>query len=398
MNVLVLAGDADNNLGDRAILQATCHELKSRLPDVQITLVSRSPDRAAQRYGAVALQTGLGGLAPLLRAAARADLVLCGGGGLFQDDDSLIKMPYWAARLGMVRLFAPRIAALALGVGPLRALSSRIAARLAFALMGEVTVRDPLAGEVAQALTNKPVGVIGDPAFLLEPAPQHAARQRLADEGVPLDGRVLIGVAPRRWFPSAYRVVPHRLARRLGRPDPQTSDEGERLCGQLAKLLDRQVERHNAHIVFLPTYCIESEGDDRLSASILARMKHPQGQIVRLDDPSLYQAVTGELSVLLGGRMHPAILAASVNTPIVGLGYNPKFHGLFTLLGMPEQVHHVETFVREGRLDALESSLEVALAGRRPEPGRVVAIKRHLQAFFDRQLGVAAAQQRVYAA
>ena len=397
MNVLVLGGDADSNLGDQAILQATCRELRNCLPKAHITVVSRMPERAAQRYGATALPPGPRGLAPLLRAAAGADLVLCGGGGLFQDDDSLVKMPYWAMRLGLVRLFAPRIAGFALGVGPLHALSSRLAARLAFASMAEVTVRDPLAGAVAQALTDKPVGVIGDPAFLLEPASREAARHRLAREGVPLDGRVLIGVAPRRWFPCAYRVIPHRLALRLGRSDPQASAEGERLCDLVAELLDRQVERHDAHIVLLPTYNTATEADDRLSARILARMKRPHGHIVRLDDPALYQAVTRELSVLLGGRMHPAILAASVGTPIVGLSYNPKFLGLFTLLGMPEQVHDVTAFVQEGRLDAVEASLEAALAGRRSRNDQVAALRQHLHAFFDRQLDAAQAQQRAYA-
>jgi polysaccharide pyruvyl transferase WcaK-like protein len=325
----------------------------------------------------------------MLHAAARADLVLCGGGGLFQDDDSLVKMPYWALRLALVRLFAPRIVGFALGVGPLRALFSRLAARLAFATMAEVSVRDALACSVAQALTGKPVAVLADPALLLEPAPRQVARHRLATEGVPLDGPPLIGVAPRRWFPAATRLIPHRLAFRLGLPDPQKSADGERLCDLLARLLDRQVEHRGAYILFLPTYNAAHEGDDRLSAEIFARMKRPDGCVLRLDDPALYQAVTRELHVMLGGRMHPLILAASVGTPVVGLAYNPKFRGLFQLLNLPEQVHEVETFVREGRLDAIEVSLAAALAGRRPTDGQLAALTLRLRDFIDRQLDVA---------
>lgn len=398
MNVLVLAGDTDNNLGDRAILQATCCYLRRRLPRAEIKVVSRAPRRAARDYGATALRPGPAGLPAMLRAAARADLVLCGGGGLFQDDDSLIKMPYWALRLALVRLFAPRIVGFALGVGPLRALSSQAAARVAFATMAEISVRDPLAGSVAQAHTGKPVAVLADPALLLEPAPRHVARDRLASEGVPLDGRLLIGVAPRRWFPPAARLIPHRLASRLGLPDPQKSADGERLCDLLARLLDRQVERYGAYVLFLPTYNAAHEGDDRLSAEILARMKRPDGQVLRLDDPALYQAVTRELHVLLGGRMHPVILAASVGTPVVSLSYNPKFRGLFELLNLPEQVHDVATFVRAGQLDAIEASLAAALAGRRPPDGQLAALTSRLRDFIDRQLDVAPRPAEAYAA
>jgi polysaccharide pyruvyl transferase WcaK-like protein len=398
MNVLVLSGDADNNLGDRAILQATCCHVLRRLPQAEIKVASHAPARAARDYGVTALRPGLLGLPAMLRAAARADLVLCGGGGLFQDDDSLVKMPYWAVRLALVRVFAPRIVGFALGVGPLCALSSRLAARLAFATMAEVSVRDPPAGSVAQALTAKPVAVLADPALLLEPAPRQVARERLASAGVPLDGRLLIGVAPRRWFPPAARLIPHRVALRLGLPDPQKSADGERLCDLLARLLDRQVDRHGAYVLFLPTYNAAHEGDDRLSAEILARMKRPEGRVLRLDDPALYQAVTRELHVLLGGRMHPVILAASVRTPVVGLAYNPKFRGLFELLALPEQVHEVDTFVREGRLDAIDASLAAALAGRRPPGGQLAALTSRLRDFIDRQLNVALGTTEAYAA
>ena len=79
-------------------------------------------------------------------------LTCCGGAGLFQDDDSVVKMPYWALRVAAARLLAPRVVAYALGIGPLDARLSRWCAKLAFACMARVTVRDERAREVAQAL------------------------------------------------------------------------------------------------------------------------------------------------------------------------------------------------------------------------------------------------------
>src|SRR5688572_1729717 len=85
----ILAGDADGNLGDHAIVQSTCAALRSVLPGVAISVVSAEPERCRDHFGAEPIPRGLRGLPALARAAARSDLVLCGGGGLFQDDDSL---------------------------------------------------------------------------------------------------------------------------------------------------------------------------------------------------------------------------------------------------------------------------------------------------------------------
>jgi Polysaccharide pyruvyl transferase len=141
--VLMLCGDAEHNLGDRAILQAMCQELRAVRPDIKLTVLSRDARRAGQDFGAEVLPPGWRGFARLCRAAMRSDLVLCGGGGLFQDDDSLIKMPYWGLRVALARMLARRVVGYALGVGPLRARSSRLSARLAFACMEPVSVRGP---------------------------------------------------------------------------------------------------------------------------------------------------------------------------------------------------------------------------------------------------------------
>ena len=380
-SVLILCGDAEHNLGDRAILQATCQELRALRADLSLTVVARDARLAAEDFGATAIRPGWRGLLRLGRALAASDLVLCGGGGLFQDDDSLIKMPYWGLRVALARLLAPRLVGYALGVGPLGAASSRLFARLAFACMEQVSVRDRFAQAVAQALTRKPVVVLPDPALLLHPAAPAAAQAYLAAHNVPTDGRPLIGVAPRRWFPPRRRIVPHRMAVRLGFEDEQSSAAGERLVGLLADVLDRLVRRHDAYILFLPTYCLPHEGDDRIGAQILGRMASPSGQVLRIDGAPLYKAVAGRLDLLLGGRMHPTVFAAAAGTPVVGLAYNPKFRGLFELLGCPDRVLDATSFVRGGLVDQLEAMLNAALGAGRLDLARLEALGGSLRTF-----------------
>ena len=345
--VLILCGDSDRNLGDHAIVQAMCQEMRAASPGLELSVLSRDPLRAERDFGAKALRPGWRGGLAVWKAAARADLVLCGGGGLFQDDDSLAKMPYWAVRVALARILTGRVVGYALGVGPLRAASSRLFARLAFACMEKVSVRDRRAQDVAQALTTKPVFLLPDPALVLRPVDAEVARAWLMDQGVPLDGRPLIGVATRRWFPPRTRVVPHRLTSRLHLADPHESAEGQKLTALLAEVLDRIVARSGAHVVFLPTYNARSEADNRVCEQVRDRMTQSGAQVLQIDDAPLYKAVCGQLSVVLGGRMHPTILAASAGTPVVGLAYNQKFEGFFELIGAADLVMDVVSFVKE---------------------------------------------------
>lgn len=379
--LLVLGGDADGNLGDRAILFATCLGARAVRPDIEICVVASDREGALRKFGVSVVPRGPRGFLRFCAAAARSDLVLCGGGGLFQDDDSLVKMPYWGARVALVRLLCPRVVGYSLGVGPLRAQTSRMFARLAFACMERVSVRDERARSTAQKLTRKFVTLVPDPALLLPAVSDDDAQAWLREKGVPIDGSPLVGVALRRWFPPSPRLVPHEVTAKLGRNHPRESPESRRLTELLARTLDEAVRRHGAYVVFLPTYNVAHEGDDKLCEETLSKMSTPRGQVLRVGDPSLYKGVAAQLAVLLGGRMHPTIFAASVGTPVVGLAYNPKFKGFFQLLGLADQVMDVQEFVKNQRVEDLARMVDQAIRERVPLRETVDRLTGEIRAF-----------------
>ncbi|MEX2388409.1 MAG: polysaccharide pyruvyl transferase family protein [Phycisphaeraceae bacterium] len=386
--VLILCGDADGNLGDRAIVQAICQTLREAEPEgaVALTVLCSNADRARRAYGAAALPTGWRGWLALWRSARSSSLVICGGGGLFQDDDSLVKMPYWAARVAVARLACPRVAGVSLGVGPLKAWVSRWFGRAALRRLEPVSVRDPLAQQLACELIGDRVELVPDPAMLLKPASDEQASAMLAAHGVPLDGRPLIGVAPRRWFPPKARILPHRLMWRWRGAGVQEQAANRDLAALLAQTLDRLAESCGGHVVFLPSYNSAHEADDQLCRAIAEQMRSTAHTLIQLDEPALYKAITAKLAVMLGGRMHPTIFAAGSGTPVVGLAYNPKFHGLFDLLGVEDHVIDVVDFVAHQRVDALVHTLATAMQG---EPGlgmRANELGRQTQAFLQKLL------------
>lgn len=389
VRILILGGDSDGNLGDRAIAQAMLRELGAVDQAPEVTILSADGATWAGDPRLHVLPRGLRGLPALWRSAATSDLVLCGGGGLFQDDDSLVKMPYWGLRVAMIRVLCPHIVGYSLGVGPLRTVTSRLFARLAFACMERISVRDPRAYDTSQPLTHKVVSIVPDPALMLPAVSRDTARRWLAEHGVPQDGTPLIGFTTRRWFPARNRLIPHRVASRFRHPAPPSA-EANRMTQLLAQALDRLVEHSGARILFLPTYTTRAEGDDLVCAAVRDAMAAPSGPILRMTDPALYKGVVAELRALVSGRMHPTIFAVAAGTPVVGLAYNQKFHGFFELAGLSEYVMDMEQFVHAESAEELARLVRSAMDRGPVAPAHIAQLMEQVRQFNQSLFEVAA--------
>lgn len=361
MRVLILAGDSDGNLGDLAIVTATCAALRRARPDIEIFLVTSRRRRDQSRLGITPVPRGWRGIPALLRAARAADFVIFGGGGLLQDDDSLIKVPYWTARLTLVRLFARRVEGLSIGAGPLDYRISRACAALALKSMHRVSVRDDIARTTLQSECSRKIDVVPDPAFLLAPASTELARNLLADAGIPLSPQPLIGVAARRWFHTQSDLIPHKLAGGLPWRKSRGRQKMAMLTQYIAAALDATISHTGAHVVFLPTYNVGHEADADVCRAIAARMQSGQRSVLIIDDPAVYKAVAAQMHVMLCGRMHPAILAAGGKVPIVGLAYNQKFRGTFRLLDQEHRCVELTDIVANGDFKSLAAMLTEAI-------------------------------------
>jgi len=360
----MLTGDIEGNLGDQAILIATRELIEARSPSAEITVTARRPRDLPTHFGVRGLQRGFSGLPALARAARDADLVLCGGGGLFQDDDSLVKMPYWALRLLFVRGFNRRLAGWSLGVGPLRSVSSRAFARLAFRCMASISTRDEAARSLAKALSGKTVALVPDPAHALAPAPEAEVERWLSERALPRDGRPLLGVTLRRWLGAAPRWIPNHLASRLGVGGARRSTDSERLVERVADALVSVIDKTGAHVLFLPSYASPHEGDVWMCEEVARRCPTDSVHFAQIGDARLYKGVVGHLSALLSGRMHPLLFAAGMGTPSVGLSYNPKFSGSLEQVGNDCLLMTVERLLEEDGFETLRDALLAAIETR----------------------------------
>lgn len=379
--VLILTGDIGGNLGDNAIAWSTCENLTAAAPGVSFTLVSDTDSFGWDLKNVTVIPKGIKGLFQLVRKAVESDVVLCGGGGLFQDDDSRIKMPYWALRLEFVRLFCGKIVGYSLGVGPLRRPSSRLFARMSFACMERVSVRDPEAMKTARATTGKRISIVPDPALILGNGSRPQARSILETNGVPMDGTPLIGVAARKWFHHVDSFIPHMYAAKYHLRKIPGREKCQAFSRLLARALDRMATEHGAFIVFMPSYNSSHEADDQMCRETMENMVSGDKRLLCVDTPKMYKAVAGHLDVMLGARMHPAILAASEGIGIVGISYNQKFKGFFQMLGIQDRLIDVRDFVDREMVDELVSLLVTSLKEEPPYLNRMNQMRREIHEF-----------------
>lgn len=331
--ILLLGGDADFNVGDRAILTALVRCLSVHDPTTDISIVGHPSLHAELPGVSRVIPRGASGFRTLLRTAAAADRVLIAGGGLFQDDDSRAKMPYWAARIALLKTVNARVSALALGAGPLAHPESRFAARVACAALERFSVRDRFARDALSGCTSRPVAIAPDPAFMLDPVPREAASAQLRRLGIP-EGRPFIAATLRRWYHARGGLLPNALKARFGIEPKRDPRRFEDLLGVLSRALVTLALKRDADVLLLPGYNTSVEGDDAACEALRLRMPQARVHVARVGDPALYKALLGQAALVVSARMHPLILAAGMGVPFVGLSYNGKFDGLYELLGL----------------------------------------------------------------
>ncbi len=368
--ILLLGGDSDANVGDTAILLSLCQAMRKARPQVEVTVLSNRSGlvRELSRTGvldpAIRVLPRLPcGLSPLLPMVPRQDLIMVGGGGLFQDDDSRIKMPYWAGRIALLRALNARIVGHALGVGPLLHLESRYSARVACGSLRSISVRDGFAREWLARSTGREVDVVPDPAFMLRPAAPEAARDFVRSLGL-VPGRPIITVALRRWFHRRGGFLPHRLRFSMGLDRGEGRSEMEIVRWDLARTLRSLSRRLGASVLLMPSYHSVHEGDVHECQQLQSLLPDVETRMAKITDPGLYKAVAGLATLMISARMHPLILAAGMGVPIVGLGYNGKFDGVFNLLERRTGLLWLEDFRSGSRATQLEKTALAALGER----------------------------------
>ncbi len=271
-----------------------------------------------------------GFLRELLRAYARADMVVAAGGGYLYTTSAIhgnvvllinVYSFFFAVLLGKpVFLYAQSI-------GPFAGSWQIWFVRKALSRVRLVEVREELSHQLLDGWRMPiPVRVTADAAFLLKGRPP---AEHLGIDGASAESTV--GMTVRRWFRDREKQAGYERT--------------------MASFGDWLIEERGAEVVFLPqvTYA-EGHDDDRETARNVVAMvaRHDRVQVVE-DELSAQEIkwLCGRMEFFVGTRMHSNIFALSSGVPTLAIAYQPKTQGIMSELGLGDCVVQIEGLALE---------------------------------------------------
>lgn len=316
------------NLGDEAILAAILQDLRNLDPSLNYSVVSWDPHltRKEHEVGAVYWRD----IEALVEASRKADLILVGGGGLFQDHWGLDPDTYLRVNHGGISTYGslPLLAEMTgtpcmlygVGIGPLHSEIAREHTRLAAERCRLVTVRDQSSSRLLLDTGYQPregegeVEVTADPAFGFSSA--NSAEEEVDGllEDIGISPEVpLLGVNLRYW------------------DQPQSPEVWlPAVTGGLRAFREEVPELETVLIPFQ----ISGEAIYTDDLALCQRLigEHPEDLGIHLVaetlSPAACQILIGRCDLILGMRLHSLILAFNQGVPAVALPYDSKVRSL----------------------------------------------------------------------
>lgn len=338
------------NAGDEAILSAILAELRNRHANLEFVVGSANPAETAAAFNVRSV--GWKDVEALLIAAEESDLIILGGGGLFQDYWGVprgiaLTHSHWGisfcSAIGMLAvLYQKPFMIYSVGVGPLLSEEGRTLTRWTFDLATAATVRDQESRDllVSLGVPEERIFITPDPALTL-PLDSKSALEILHAHGVDLKGRPLIGVCIRNW---------------------KEGDEADEWKRALARGLDQFLDVHDVQIIFIPFQVSDHplENDHAAAVSVMAMMQHTD-RVCALQESYSPATLAGLLSycqLLVGMRLHSLIFAANAGVPAVALAYDPKIDHFMMSLELSDHSINIRSMTGEQLAGSLKAAWE----------------------------------------
>ena len=283
-----------------------------------------------------------------------ADLIVSSGGTYLVENYSLTARIFdYQLSLALDR----PLAFFTQSLGPFTNPENRAALRPIFDESVAILVRDEQSRRNLDELgvKNKHVHVVADAAFALSDLEAlESAKSRVVESGRRL--RVVISV--REW--KHFKTV-------------EPAQGMNRYYEALRALSDHLVDKYDAEITYLSTCQGMTEywtDDSREAQKIVEGLSANTRQSVSVDSafhsPAVLAGTLKEFDLVIATRMHMAILALGVGTPVLPIAYEFKMRELFRRLGQERWVQDIEGISGDALIHAVDQFLKALPEIREP--------------------------------
>ena len=321
-NVLISGYYGFNNTGDEAMIETMSNILAKR--NYGLIVLSSNPERTKELYNVQAYDRYK--FSEIVKAIKKADIVVSGGGTLFQDITSKKSIWYYLAIVRIAQLFHKKVCIAYQGMGPI---DTKLYRRMTKNILNKksvkyVALRDNNAIEFAKEIGIKEnkISFSSDMIFMMDPPARERSLKILKDNlhGY-REGQKLIGLSIREW------------------KDKDRTD-------LFAEFADKLVEEYDARIVFFPFH---KPKDAEISKIVMHKMKHDDAVAIIPNRylPSEVLGAMGLMDVNIGVRLHSLVFSAVGNVPTIGISYDPKIDGFLEMIDMKPACTYSELSVEK---------------------------------------------------
>ena len=309
-----------NNIGDESILRTVIDNLRGRLDDIEIEVLSHNPADTAEKYGVKATDR----MSPMsiIKAVKRCDMLISGGGSLLQDVTSKKSIIYYLFIMRLALLFKKKVFIYSQGIGPIdEEKNRRMTARILKRVHG-IVVRDESSAALLEEIgvPAEKVTVTADPVIRVKRAENSAGAEILKAEGCPKrEGKLTVGWAIRE------------------------KDLDSDFVGEVAESIKWLKETYDADSVLIPFHYEEDMAVSKAIAEKLGDIGHCLKEKYLSED---MLSIIGNMDVLVGVRLHSLIYAGVMGVPMIGVSYDPKCTAFLKSVGL-EKMSSKEDFTAE---------------------------------------------------
>lgn len=298
-----------NNTGDEAMIETLSIELAKK--NYRLVVLSSNPERTKELYNVEAYDRY--NFFEIIKAIRKTDILISGGGTLFQDITSKKSIWYYLGIVKLAQLMGKKICIAYQGMGPIntkfyRWMTKKTLNKKSVKL---IALRDKHAYEYAKemGINEEKMVLSSDMIFMMKPPAKERSLKILNDNvHNKKDDEKLIGFSVREW------------------KDKDRTD-------LFAEVADKLVEKYNARIVFFPFH---KPKDAEISKIIMHKMKHEDKTVLIPNRylPSEILGTMGLMDVNIGVRLHALVFSALMNVPTIGISYEPKIDGFLEMINM----------------------------------------------------------------
>lgn len=297
-----------NNIGDESILKAVIDNLREKITDIEITVLSQNPKSTSEKYDVHAVDRK--SFWAILKAIKHCDLLISGGGSLLQDVTSKKSILYYLIIMWIAHLMGKEFFIYSQGIGPIISNFNRRLTAMTLKWSRGIVVRDGSSKELLTEMGIKEdrIMVTADPVLRVKKADLSVGKEILINEG--------------------FRPDPEKLTVGFAiREKKVKSDFVEEIC----ICINRIMKEYQGQVVLIPFHFSE---DMNVVMEIISKV---DGDITVVKNKYLTEemlSIIGNMDILVGVRLHSLIHAAIMDVPMIAVSYDPKINAFMHSVDM----------------------------------------------------------------